>query len=51
MHFVTHMGPFYLHGLTLIPALINDNIHDKVSDEISISKLQQSNWWSLGMDK
>ena len=27
-------GPFYLHGLTLIPAWISNYIHYKMSDEI-----------------
>ena len=29
------IGPFYLHGLTLIPAWISDYIHYKVWDEIT----------------
>ena len=28
-------GPFHYHGLTLIPAWINNNIHYKVWDEIT----------------
>ena len=28
------LGPFYLHGLTLIPAWISNYIHYKVWDEI-----------------
>ena len=28
-------GPFYLHGLTLIPAWISNYIHYNVSDEIT----------------
>ena len=28
-------GPFYLHGLTLIPAWISNYIHYKVWDEIT----------------
>ena len=31
---VTSRGPFYLHGLTLIPAWISNCIHDRVWDEI-----------------
>ena len=32
---VHHLGPLYLHGLTLIPARISNYIHYKVWDEIT----------------
>ena len=49
----SNSGPFYWHGLTLIPARISNYIHYKLWGEItykSIPKLQQCNRWSLGMD-
>ena len=46
-------SPFYLHGLTLIPAWISNHMPCKVWDEITypIPKLQRLHRWSLGMDK
>ena len=32
---LTSSGPFYKHGLTLIPAWISNHIHYKVWDEIT----------------
>ena len=40
-------GPFYWHGLTLIPAWINNNMPSKVWDEITYPFSR----WSLGIDK
>ena len=43
-------GPFYSHGLTLIPAWISMNISNKVWDEI-VPQIQWLHCLSLGMDK
>ena len=46
------MGPFYWHGLTLIPAWISNCIHYKVWDEINYPfSFNGCNRWSLGTDK
>ena len=44
-------GPVYKHGLTLIPARINNHIPSMVWNCLSISKLQRLYRWSLGMEK
>ena len=43
--------PFYIHGLTLIPAWISNPMPSKVWDEISypFPKLQRLHRWSLGI--
>ena len=38
LHYITR-GPFYQHGLTLIPAWISKYIHYKVCDEITYPSL------------
>ena len=43
-------GPFYQHGLTLIPAWISNYIYYKVWDEITYPFLT-CNRWRLGIDK
>ena len=35
---VSHCGPFYLHGLALIPAWISNFVHYKVSNEVTSLK-------------
>ena len=35
IHFADACGPFYLHGLTLIPVWISNHTHYKVWDEIT----------------
>ena len=44
-------GPFYWHGLTLIPKWINNIMPDNIIYYLSIPKLQRLHRWSLGMDK
>ena len=58
MDTVQPWGPFYYHGLTLIPVWITNYTHYNMCDEsispflnFNGSKLQRFNRWSLGMDK
>ena len=44
---VATWGPFYWHGLTLMPTWISNYTHYKVWDEITYPFLN----WSFGMDK
>ena len=46
-------GPFYQHGLPLIPALISNYMPSSVRDEITYPFLNFNgcNSWSLEMDK
>ena len=46
-------GPFYKHGLTLIPAWISNHMPNMSVGQnyLCIPKLQRYNRWSLGMDK
>ena len=46
-------GPFYQHGVTLIPAWISDYMLRNVCDEIAYPSLNFNGFtvWRLGVDK
>ena len=47
------IGPFYYHGLSLIPERKGNHMTSNVWDEnyLSIPKLQRLHWLILGIDK